>query len=259
MDIIYSEEEKGAYFSKYFNYQFATRFVIRLLPGELVEATRYMHYLDGRPIDVVIDLPSMVGCPIRCLFCASSPMRRKLKAEEMAELFLLLITLDDLSVSDFPVSMASFQGTGEPTENCAEVGKACKLILKENNMIRLSISTMGAKLNSIHKFEKMGIKFSSMQFSLSGAIPTYKQRKLIPMKIDALKIIATANQVIFRKYCHYVKLNYLLITNITDTSNHIEWLCENLKGYSGTVKISCLNTTTTNRSKYHDHELWTVP
>ena len=91
LTVVRNHHESGPYRSKYFDYQRANRLVVRIdSDGSLVEVTAYAHSRESTLVDVAVDLPSMVGCPVQCSFCATGKYRRRLSAIEIVDLWKLI-------------------------------------------------------------------------------------------------------------------------------------------------------------------------
>jgi len=130
--------------SRYFDYQSAYRYALTLNDGLKVECTAYKHFLGGQPTSLAIDISTMVGCPVKCKFCAAGAMRyeRTLTPEEMCQQVRLLVQLSDQE--HFPKINCSFQGIGEPSLAATEVLAAARVLLSLDQRLTISIATTAA-------------------------------------------------------------------------------------------------------------------
>lgn len=125
-----------------------------------------------------ICLSSMVGCPLRCVFCATGSLgfSRALGADEMVGQFLRL-----REGSPRPVSGAVFMGMGEPLLNYDAVLRAAYLLSQPGGGgiagKAISIGTAGV-VPAIRRYTAEGHPFR-LFISLTAASPA-KRRALMP-------------------------------------------------------------------------------
>lgn len=235
--------EKGPYYSRYFNFQIARKFILRTQNGDLIEVTRYEHYKDDVPIDVAVDIPTMVGCPIGCHFCAAAPYVRRLSSQEIIDAYCLAISDQSIDFDHFPVYIASFQGIGEPTLCVTQVANAIFGIRLLDKNTRFSISTTAPRISSFHDWTKKGIHFSTIQFSITGALSSAREPLHAGSTASAASLLALAQELYNAHECRYIKFNYILMNSRTDRKSDADNLISLFANTPFLVKISFANET----------------
>jgi len=241
-DVIRVTEEIESFSSRYFDHQLAKRFLFKLNDCSTIESSLYKHYKDGKLQDISIDISTMIGCPIRCKYCAAASLKyeRQLTTEEMIEQVLFLLNQEN--ISSFPKINCSFQGIGEPSLLAKSVFEAGYKLLMIDKRCVLSISTTAANLNGVRFWRKENLPLDNLQFS--SPLTNQKNHDLsfpkTPRHYDLIEEIHyCAESLNIQK----VKYNYILIEGVNDRNVDIETLIKVFSNSSVIVKISSLNQT----------------
>jgi 23S rRNA (adenine2503-C2)-methyltransferase len=230
------------YISRYFDRQISYRYLFKLFDSNMVEATAYQHFLNGKPVDLAIDISSMVGCPMGCKFCESALIKysRTLTTNEMIAQVAQLIK--DRGDSQFPKITCSFQGIGEPSiiaEKVVEVGFS---LLKIDERIAISIATIGECLSAFKLWRQSNLPIDNLQVS-SGGTTEPQINYLMPRSSKIKQLIEEAKICTFSPNIEKVKFNYILVKDFNDSDKDIERLISLFKDSNIIVKISFLNPT----------------
>lgn len=237
--IAYNE---GAYFSRYFDYQKAYRYVGILHDGNQIETTAYEHYLSNIPTTLAIDISTMVGCPMRCKFCAASMIeyKRILSVKEIVSQVLFI--LKERQNSQFKKITCSFQGIGEPSLMPYEIIKASSVIRSIDDRIVISIATTATNPNAISIFGQCGIDIENLQLSCS-ATTICQSIKLMSKSMEPSIITNIATSALKYRSIKKIKLNYILFKDFNDSFDDANRLIKMIGGRNILVKISLLNST----------------
>lgn len=235
-------ERHERYESRYFDLQSAYRYRVRLDDGQHVETSAYKHYLGKRPTALAIDVSTMIGCPLKCRYCAAGAIRfeRALRVDEIVGQFAEMVRRHDQE--SFPVLNCSFQGIGEPSLLYQDVVTASEQVLALDPRAQISISTTAASEQTVRAWADSGLTFENLQLSCSAT--TNEQASTIaplaPMPAAVFSVAKLARLLpAFRK----VKVNYILIAGVNDSDQDFARLCDLAKGSSVIVKVSTLNRT----------------
>lgn len=165
-------------------------------------------------------ISTQVGCPIKCIFCATGQLGFK-RNLTTGEIFDQVIDLNKLSIEKFnkPLTNIVVMGMGEPLLNYENTIRALKYVCSKNGLNwssqRITLSTVGI-ITGIDKLAKEDLKIQ-LALSLHSAIQQ-KREKIIPYakKYTLDKILES-----LKKYTHQTKqqitLEYLMLNNINDS------------------------------------------
>ena len=241
---------EDAHYSKYFDRQVAYRHLLSLKDGNKIESSAYQHFRGETPVALAIDISTMVGCPMKCKFCASSSISfsRSLSLQEIAEQVLMLVNQYD--TPRFPKIMCSYQGIGEPSLIAERILESSSFLLGLDSRIRISIATIGARLDAFELWRKSGIQIANLQISSSGT--TDEQiNNLMPRTTSIEEIIYEAELCAQNPNFEQVKYNYILISGFNDSPADVKRLISLFSGTSIIVKISALNSTISSKRNKH--------
>ena len=228
--------------SDFYDHQHGIRKIYQLSDGNLIETSLYKHYSNGAPADISIDISTMVGCPMKCVFCASSSLSytRQLTSEEIIDqVKSILLGHDDKS---FGKIVFSFQGIGEPSLIPDKISECGLSLLEMDDRSVLSIATMAINLRGIRSWRKDKLPIASLQFSSPG-IRSSVLDYLVPHRpsfadiVEEIFLCADADSITS------VNLNYILIDGLNDTAEDVCGISEIFKDTGVRVKISSLNLT----------------
>ncbi len=190
----------------------------RISDGKLFESV-IMRHKDGRN---TICVSCMIGCPVRCVFCATGKMKfiGNLTAKEIVDQVLHFARI--LKKQKQTITNIVFMGMGEPLLNLKEVMSAIRILNSQEFMgfgiRRITISTSGVT-PKIYELMKLGYKG---RLALSLHAPNQKLReKLMPIAktyplpelISTVKAFATRTQL-------RVSYEYILIDGVNDLPEH---------------------------------------
>lgn len=199
----------------------------------------------------IICISSQIGCPIGCIFCATGSLPltngktryiRNLTNQEIEEEVGNVIRQVVLPQKDKKSILLSYMGMGEPLLNYQNVTKSIHNLARTFKKIkRATIATSGINPEAIKKLtqEKFNI---SVKLHLSLHAPTDTLRaKIIPHSLPIKKILS-ALTFFAKNTKNTVKVNYVMMQGINDSSKQAEQLANLLKPYNFIiVKLSQLN------------------
>lgn len=242
MELISTIQRDDIFLSRYFDHQVAYRYLFCLSDGHTIEAGVYQHFLNNLPVGLAVEISTMIGCPMRCKFCASAsiPFVRSLTSEEMISLITQIIMVQQISI--FPKLTMAFQGIGEPSLIPEKILDVSRQLLDVDPRFVISISTTGARLDSLRLWRESGLQFDNLQISCCG---TSKAQTTWMMpgspSLDEMAAEATlcAHSPAFKR----VRCNYILVQGFNDSPSDIDRLVTNFSNTSVTIRISALNPT----------------
>jgi 23S rRNA (adenine2503-C2)-methyltransferase len=177
---------------------------------------------------------SQVGCPVRCIFCASGKkgLKRNLTAEEI---FLQYELLKDR----LPIKGVAIAGIGEPSSNAEEVVKAVNMFKEEG--LKVTLSTTGYPIGG---FEKLMIApHDGLTISVHG-ISEEKRKKIFGISeslAEILKAIESYRATVSSSRKKKFQIGYLLIKGLNDSDEEIEELGRLAKKHKMTVMLMAYN------------------
>jgi 23S rRNA (adenine2503-C2)-methyltransferase len=184
-------------------------------------------------------ISSQVGCPVRCVFCASGRrgLVRNLTTGEIVEQVVAINRY--LYAYGEKVSHLVFMGMGEPFENCDSVIKSMKIFLHKKMLNfsprRITISTVGI-IEGLKRLFQEDIKVN-LALSLHAPDQTLR-KKLIPyaqkFPLDDL-LLAMAQYA--EKTKRDITYEYTLLAGINDEKAHAQKLSALLSGKQCTVNL----------------------
>lgn len=208
------------------------KMLYELWDGAIIEVAVFS-YQGTEQDGVHICMPSQVGCPVGCLFCATTyapiPFQRNLFQDELCEI------IDSIQAglsSELSVDVISFSGHGEPLLNYDAVSGCLKHY--ETNIGRGFITTVG--INSVlEKIMDSGISPCQFFLSLHGSSDA-ERRLVIPQHTGMARMSD------LKRFAEYLLLsnqtvtfNYMLTENNTDVAS-ARRLCSYLAGI-GSVSV----------------------
>ncbi len=233
--------------SKNFDKQIAYKYLFKLKCKNIIESAAYLHFMNGKPSNLAIDISTMVGCPMQCKFCESSMIKyvRDLNSKEIYAQVAKLIQTH--SSDDIPEITCSFQGIGEPSLLPNTILHSCSDILNLDKRIIFSISTTAHNIAALQIWRNSTIPIYSLQISCSGTT-TEKIRNIMPYSPRIEKIINEAFMCASSSNFTKVKINYILIKDYNDTEEDLRFIVETFKNSPIIIKISSLNKTISSKN-----------
>jgi 23S rRNA (adenine2503-C2)-methyltransferase len=164
---------------------------------------------------------TQVGCPVRCVFCASglTGLERQLSAGQIIEQAL---RIRELCGDDTRLSNVVFMGIGEPLANYEATVKAVRTINAEWGMgigvRKITVSTVGLP----RQMRQLATEGLQITLALSLHAPTDRLRKeLIPWAEGVLieSLVDAANEY-FDRTGREITLEYVLLGGVNDSEQH---------------------------------------
>lgn len=211
------------------------KFLMQTHDHQLIEAGYYT--LDEH----ILCLSSQIGCPMKCLFCASgeSFTRNLSAAEIVSQAENILAEIKDGGPEEKGL-LFSFMGMGEPFLNYENLVKSLWLLGYYYPNSRMTISTLGTRPELMKNLARLRLN-NTLKLHLSLHAPNDElRRRLLPQAgnirpaLDALAYFSSVRKV-------SVKVNYVLINKFNDSRKQAFQLAKLLKPYPFIVKLSCLN------------------
>lgn len=183
-------------------------------------------------------LSSQVGCPMGCTFCATGlgGFDRNLEASEIIGQYLLLQRL-----SPRRVSHVVFMGMGEPLLNLDNVVKSIRLMHEEVGLSyrHVTVSTVGL-VPQIRELAELKLPIH-LALSLHSPFDEIRDR-LMPVNhkwpvAEVVRAMKDYQAATGRK----ITLEYLLIKDVTDTTDQAHALAALIKGTPNVVNLIPFN------------------
>lgn len=197
-----------------------TKYLLRLADGETIESV-LLPYADR----VSVCVSTQVGCPARCLFCATarSGFVRNLTAGEILDQVLTLNSelgrdvAPGQEAAGAQVTHVVFMGMGEPLLNFDNVVRAVRLLNNEVGigMRRMTLSTVGIPA-AIRRLAQLDLQLT-LAISLHATDDALR-RRLIPVSAGYSldELIRTC-----REYANFTRrritFEYLLLAGVNDS------------------------------------------
>ncbi|MCK9351392.1 MAG: 23S rRNA (adenine(2503)-C(2))-methyltransferase RlmN [Candidatus Paceibacterota bacterium] len=215
--------------------------LLKLSDGKFIE-TVLMRHEDGRN---TVCVSSMVGCPMKCAFCATGEMglMRKLTADEIITQVLFFARL--LKKENERVGSVVFMGMGEPFLNYDNVMNAVRTMNSPEGFgigaRHISISTCGI-FDGIKKLAKEDLALN-LAISLHSSDDEVR-RQLMPVAhgYEITELLAVIDEYIAATN-RKVMFEYLLISGVNDTDEMALELAKLLKNKLCVVNLIQYNDT----------------
>ncbi len=215
--------------------------LLKLSDGKYIE-TVLMRHEDGRN---TVCVSSMVGCPMKCAFCATGEMglMRKLTADEIITQVLFFARL--LKKENERVGSVVFMGMGEPFLNYDNVMKAVRVMNSPEGFgigaRHISISTCGI-FDGIKKLSEEDLALN-LAISLHASNDEVRE-KLMPVAHGyAIKELLVVIDEYIAKTKRKVMFEYLMINGVNDADEMAEELAGLLKKKLCVVNLIQYNDT----------------
>jgi 23S rRNA (adenine2503-C2)-methyltransferase len=185
----------------------------------------------GRNNKNIICVSCMFGCPVGCKFCASGDNYfGNLNNDEMSSMIFSIIENESLDTEK--KLLVSFMGSGEPSLNIDEIIKTIKSISEKFPEAYFAISFSGVKPENLLALKELEGKRIKLQLSLHSPIDS-ERKKLIPLTENINEIFEILSNLNFD-----LEVNYILLNNINDSSEHALRLSELVKKNNLYLKIN---------------------
>ncbi len=198
---------------------------------------------------VTLCVSCMIGCPLKCKFCATgSELKyvRKLETAEIIGQFLVAMNYLNTNLDQNKITNIVFMGMGEPLLNLENIKKSLKIFTGENafgmSKNRITISTAGVTPGLSELINEFGVKLA-----ISLHFPTNEQRsEFMPInqKYSLQDVIAEAKKIKLNKR-DYITIEYLMLQDINDSIEHAKKLIRVLSNLKVKINLIPYNTTKT--------------
>ncbi|NLO92281.1 MAG: 23S rRNA (adenine(2503)-C(2))-methyltransferase RlmN [Elusimicrobia bacterium] len=209
-----------------------------------------LEFKDGARIETVllnagsgwsVCVSSQVGCPVRCVFCATGKMgfKRNLSAIEIEEQVLFWLQHVRQEKLAQRISSVVFMGMGEPFMNYTEVVKAIGLISSHDGLgigqRHISVSTSGFPRGIM----KLASDLPQVNLALSlHTVDDLERSRLMPINrrfgLDDLK---KALELYIKRTKREVFLEYAVMAGHNDSPAHARKLIEWVRSISGSYLL----------------------
>jgi len=186
-------------------------FVFELEDGNRVEA---VHYRGD-----TLCISTQVGCPVKCLFCASGRkgLIRNLRSTEIIQQYLFLSSM-------LPIRGIAVAGIGEPLANWEEVRSAFWFF--KNRGLRVSFYTSGYPLTRLS--ELLDLPHNGLTLSLHF-LSEKLRRKFMPHSGSTHRLLTFLKEKtrnMSKRKRRKISLGYLLLKGINDSEDDLKKLTE---------------------------------
>lgn len=193
---------------------------------------------------VTLCVSVQVGCPIKCIFCATGKMKFEgnLTFYEIYDQYLYARELADQEYKK-KVSNVVYMGMGEPLINIENVKKSISLLIDVGKISssKITVSTVGIP-DGIIFLANNGVRVN-LAISLHSAIQATRE-KLIPIaKKFSLSDIKNAILTFKQKTGGKITLEYVLFSGINDDIEHMKALAEFARDLQAMVNFIEYNPT----------------
>lgn len=188
----------------------------------IIEVGFFIHYKDefsSQPIEYVIELPSSIGCPFRCAFCASSLLdyKRKLSSDELIALYSEIITIYNLNTDDH--ILVSFTGIGDFANATSEIMAFMEYVHHSNEKVEFTLSSCqwSPKLFEHANYliqNNYPIRYFQIAYIAPAAV--LLEKNLIPATSKSICSINEIVEHVCRSNTPKYRINYVMIAGIND-------------------------------------------
>lgn len=184
-----------------------------------------------------ICISSQVGCPMRCVFCATGKagFKRNLAAEEIIDQVRFCQRV--LAKEGARINNIVVMGQGEPLLNYENVKRALRILLKNAGLGETKITVSTAGVPAVMEKLLTDADFPSVRWavSLHSAIEETR-KKIMPSHkngfLDFLVRWANEYNKRFSSRAHFIGLEYIFLQGINDDDKHLRALlalCRRIK------------------------------
>lgn len=239
------------------------KYLFALKDNNVVEGV-LMKYKFGNTLCV----STQVGCPMGCLFCASTMdglVRNLTAGEILGQVVQVNKSLDGGASEKRKVTNIVLMGSGEPLANYKNVTKFLDLVMDENS---LNVSARNISLSTCGIVEKI-IQLADDGYKVTLSLSLHASNDVIRRKIMRVANSYTLKQVIDACKYYYEKtkrrmmFEYILIDNVNSSKECAKELATLVKGLNVHINLIPLNevsgrnlkTVTKNQAIAFENEL----
>lgn len=185
--------------------------------------------VEGDPDRHTICISSQVGCPMRCVFCATGKagFKRNLSAEEIVDQIRYCQRV--LAKENAKIKNIVLMGQGEPLLNYENVKQALNVILKNTDIGETKITLSTAGVASAMEQALNDTTFPKVRWavSLHSAIEETR-KKIMPSHkqgfLDFLVKWANDYNKKIPSRSHFIGFEYLMLSGVNDDDKHLKAL-----------------------------------
>ena len=196
----------------------SSKFLLKTHDNKLIEAI-----LMPTQNRLTLCISCMIGCPLKCKFCATGSELKFIRNLEVSEILGQIIAIQNYV--EKKITNMVFMGMGEPLLNLENVQKSLEILLSKNDFgfsrNKITISTAGITNGLSNLINKYRIKLA-----ISLHFPTDEQRnKFMPInkKFPLNKLLKESQKIKLLKR-DYITIEYLMLDKINDTLEHAKKL-----------------------------------
>jgi 23S rRNA (adenine2503-C2)-methyltransferase len=189
-----------------------------------------------------ICISSQVGCAVDCRFCLTAQLgvKRNLTAGEIVGQVCVVLNDQKVSPPQDRINLV-FMGMGEPFLNYDNFMRAVRLLVEEVGIVesRMTVSTAGIA----QRIHDLGLEPVRPKLAISlNASNDALRTQLMPLnrKWNLERLLAAAKEFPLRPR-ERITFEYVLLSDVNDSSAHAEGVVELLRGLRAKVNLIALN------------------
>ncbi len=209
------------------------KFVWTLDSGEVLETVAR---IKSRSAEFFVSC--QIGCGGGCKFCECSRewLVRNLEASEILDQVQSMMTQIQKSKFEIRDLVVSFSGTGEYTENDANVIKAMRMLISKYPRVFFVVTSNGSNYRAFDSLKKLPVLLA-----ISLHAPSDRIRGKIIQNNTPIKNIILGAKDFFNSTGRKVVARYIPISKINDRMWHIRKFCKILDPKIFTIELSVLH------------------
>lgn len=236
--------------SRNWNKEIIDRYLLKYDNKRIIESMLIVHLQNNIPRDLTIEVSNMYNCPVGCRFCASGSLKEStslLQAEDYLEQVEICLKESNENPNNYPNFYIAFTGIGEPSIAKVEIAKGIELIRKKYSNVQINIATTGFDISCFKYWSERNLPIRTLQLPFYSCEETKLKYiiKNLPENYDLIRNIKEAIEYKKEHNLCRIKLNYVVIDNINDSTSDINKMIEYLEPFKKEIiiKLSFLNYT----------------
>lgn len=194
-----------------------------------------------------ICVSSMIGCPLKCAFCATGTDMKFVRNLETSEIVAQILVLKKYAQENNiceNITNLVFMGMGEPLLNLDNVDKALEILMSDFGLgmsrSRITLSTAGVSDKMVDFINKHRVRLAiSLHFTTDEVRTKYMP---INKKFPLSSIIESSRKIKLLSH-DYITIEYIMIKDINDTLLDAKRLVRLLQGIKVKINMIPLNPT----------------
>jgi len=218
------------------------KFLLKTEDKKLIEAILMLN--DKR---ATLCVSCMIGCPLKCKFCATGSELKFIRKLETFEIIGQIIAIQNYAQKSNiapKITNIVFMGMGEPLLNLENIKKSLDILLSKEGFglsrNKITISTAGITDGLVELINEYNVKLA-----ISLHFPTDEQRnEFMPInkKFPLKKLVEEAKKINLGKR-NYITIEYLMIDKINDTLEHAQKLINLVSSLKVKINLIPYNPT----------------